>query len=129
MSKVLIRSAVLLDTIMRGRVTDCYSTGAVEQEVLSIRDVPRPTGASAGGLIGRNDAYVGRCYATGDVSGRTWVGGLVGENHGTVEQCCSTGSATGASYTGGLVGINREGEISKCYSIGAVTEIMMWVDW
>jgi len=94
-----------------GQVTDCYSTGAVEQAVLRINGaVGQPTGASAGGLVGGNDAYVGRCYATGDVNGHAWVGGLVGDNGGTIEQCYSIGVVTGRDYVGGLVGGNRDRE-------------------
>ena len=103
-----------------GQVTDCYSTGTVEQQqVLSANRLL--SGDTAGGLAGRNDAYVSRCYATGDVNGFAAVGGLVGGNFGTVKQCYSTGTVAGTVHIGGLVGTNREGEISECYSIGAVT--------
>lgn len=106
-----------------GQVTVCYSTGTVEQAVLSVSGASsgKPSGDSAGGLVGDNDAHVGRCYATGNVNGRIWVGGLVGANHGRVEQCYSTGSVVGRGRIGGLVGGNREGEISESYSVGAVT--------
>jgi hypothetical protein len=97
-----------------GQVTDCYSTGTVEQEFSY-------GSAGGGGLIGINYAYVGRCYATGEVNGRSNVGGLVGMNRGTAEQCYGTGPVTGNERTGGLVGRNSGGAISECYSIGAVT--------
>jgi len=120
----LYRVGGLVGYHYEGQVIDCYSTGTVG-------------GSSAGGLVGRNYAYVGRCYATGDVDGGNDVGGLVGWNGrgGTVAQCYSTGTITGHYYIGGLVGHNDGGEISECYSIGAVTGdrdvggLVGWNDW
>jgi len=118
-----------------GRVTDCYSTGAVSGTYLvgglvgynygALTDC-YSTGAVSGkeyvgGLVGHNSAYnsvvVTQCYSTGAVSGNEYVGGLVGGNNGIVSHSYSTGSVTGG---GGLVG-NNYGTVTQCYSTGAVS--------
>ncbi len=67
--------------------------------------------SDAGGLAGSNNAYIGNCYALGDVyGGRDRTGGLVGWNRESaciVEYCCSVGAVSGERYyVGGLVGDN-----------------------
>ncbi|MCU0913062.1 MAG: hypothetical protein MUC88_00690 [Planctomycetes bacterium] len=60
--------------------------------------------------------------ATVDVNGiRECVGGLVGENHyGSIVKSQSTGAVRGDSRVGGLAGQNW-GDVSRCYSVGAVS--------
>ncbi len=54
-------------------------------------------------------------------------GGLVGRNAGAVIDCYATGAVTGVSYilmcTGGLVGYNSTGVITRCYSVGKVLPV------
>ena len=71
--------------------------------------------ARVGGLVGINiDNQVGTSiilssYATGSVSGPSYVGGLVGENATKVENSYSTSSVTGTANVGGLVGLSAPG--------------------
>ncbi|MHC4356111.1 MAG: GLUG motif-containing protein [Planctomycetota bacterium] len=87
-----------------------------------------------GGLVGRNDGTtVSGCYSTGSVSGVEFIGGLVGQNgnwhhvifetifiYGSIDHCYSNCDVTGVATVGGLVGLNCAGEITRCYSSGAV---------
>jgi hypothetical protein len=96
-----------------GRVTQCYSTGAVSS-----------TGqySPVGGLVGDNCGTVTGCYSTGTVSGTGAVGGLVGYNDGgALTDCYSTGVVSGTSGVGGLVGYNDYGIVTQCYSTDTVT--------
>ena len=83
----------------------------------------------AGGLVGINSdnqqgtSTIQSSYATGNVSGASFVGGLVGENATKVENSYSTGSVTGTSNTGGLIGyslpsipdVSAGGSVSASY--------------
>ena len=75
-----------------------------------------------GGLVGLNEyGEVTRCFSTGKVDGKVGVGGLVGYNDygGRVVRCFSTSAIGGHKDVGGLVGLNY-GDITRCYSVGAV---------
>ena len=86
---------------------------------------------AVGGLVGLiYSGSISNCYATGDVSGYSYVGGLVGGNAGTgtgsISNCYATGDVTatgkgiGIFPVGGLVGLNS-GSISDCHATGAVS--------
>jgi predicted secreted protein len=101
-----------------GGVGRCWSTASVNATVLG-----------AGGLIGRNEAYVPgmtgwgavrECYSAGAVSGNGSVGGLVGDNPGWIAASYSTSSVSGIERVGGLVGANG-GTIATSYSTGSVS--------
>jgi hypothetical protein len=107
-----------------GDINQCYSTGASSGN------------SDVGGLAGRNfyGGNIFNCYSTSNVNGinsANKLGGLVGENgtvdnyYGFIMNCYSTGNVNGgpgSSELGGLVGYNNNySNISKCYSIGAVT--------
>ncbi len=88
-----------------GRVTRCYTTGAVSGT------------ERVGGLVGYNIGTLTNCYSTAVVSGSASVGGLLGVNgtwryaadervRGRVSHCYSAGSVTGKDQVGGLVGSN-----------------------
>ncbi len=87
-----------------GRVIQCYSTGAVNGDIV------------VGGLIGQNGGAATHCYSTSAVNGSNMVGGLVGMNcdpseepspvPGTISQCYSIGPVTGVELVGGLVASN-----------------------
>ncbi|MCX5643911.1 MAG: hypothetical protein NTZ17_04385 [Phycisphaerae bacterium] len=52
----------------------------------------------------------------------SYVGGLVGRNwFGEVTQCYSTGAVSGEDEVGGLVGGTYHSEISNCYSVASVS--------
>ena len=79
----------------KGRVTQCYSTGAV-------------TGSgSVGGLVG--ESYLGlvtHCYSTGAViSTGTYIGGLVGTNSGTAIGCFWDTQTSGRTASAGGTGL------------------------
>jgi filamentous hemagglutinin family protein len=107
-------------------ISNSYATGAVT--VVGY-------GTQVGGLLGYNDGgTVSRCYATGAVTGNTYVGGLIGQilgrtdNFGNVDNSYATGSVTGSQRVGGLVGgaygylaTNNSANISNSYSTGSVT--------
>jgi hypothetical protein len=76
-------------------LSDCASTAVV-------------SGArQSGGLAGFNDgdtSLVQNCYATGNVTGTTYVGGLLGRGYGAVVNAYSVGLVTGTASVGGLIG-------------------------
>jgi len=80
------------------------------------------SGFYMGGLVGENDGTVTQCYSTGTVNGSGNVGGLVGRNHNTVTQSYSAAGVSGTVWgVGGLVGFNFRGNVTHCYSTGAVS--------
>jgi hypothetical protein len=96
--------------IVRGTITNCYSTGSISGY------------SGVGGLVGHNIGTVTSCYSTGSVVGDYCVGSLVGFNYFTITNCYSTGSVVGENYVGGLVGENYyPGKITNCYSTGSVS--------
>ncbi|MBN1123526.1 MAG: hypothetical protein JXA82_00865 [Sedimentisphaerales bacterium] len=101
-----------------GTITQCYASGnVVSREAPFFND-------NTGGLCGLNSGDIIQCYATGAVTGNSYVGGLCGYNgydSGTIRQCYATGTVTGNSSVGGLCGVNGYGKISQCYATGAVT--------
>jgi hypothetical protein len=102
-----------------GLITACYATGWV-----------RGTESGVGGLAGYNLGKIVSSYATGMVSGGSYVGGLVGSNNdtgyiassGNITSCYAAGAVSGTgSYVGGLVGKNYDGTISYCHAVGTVS--------
>lgn len=83
-------------------ISRSYATGNVKSA----------TSSEVGGLVGLNTEGSGaspfsgiqNCYASGSVSGGSYVGGLVGSNTGSVMNSFSLGKVTGASVIGGLIG-------------------------
>ncbi len=77
----------------------------------------------AGGLVGRNLGTITRSFATGSVSGSSYVGGLVGsQERGTIDTAYATGAVTASTIAGGLVGASEAGtRISNVYATGSVT--------
>jgi hypothetical protein len=117
---------------------------------LGVVDVNISGSYYVGGLVGRNDGTLIRCYSAGEINGTHYVGGLAGHNSGTMAECTSTGTAGGTGdcvgglagrntgtvtqcccsravsssgvngYVGGLVGLNDDGVMTGCYSTGPV---------
>ena len=61
---------------------------------------------NVGALVGRNNASIDNCEASGTVTGVSAVGGLVGLNNGGISTSSATGTVIGGSLVGGLVGYN-----------------------
>ncbi len=116
-----------------GSITNSYATGVVSGSNVNIGGLVGDnygaiissyatvavtgTGTRAGGLVGWNDssAMIANSYATGAVSGDSFIGGLVGFNfRGAIENSYATGDAEGDDDVGGLVGEN-EGSIDYSY--------------
>jgi RHS repeat-associated core domain len=85
---------------------------------------------SAGNYVGALVGYVNgtatitNAYATGDVSGCSYVGGLIGYTYGSSKAVISNSYATGTvkgsnDYIGGLIGRNGATTIN-CYACGTV---------
>jgi hypothetical protein len=91
-----------------GKISNCSAAGSV----WGARD-------RIGGLVGSNSGTISSCYATGNVSGDSFIGGLVGYNfeHITnlISNCYATGSVSGDYNTGGLAGGNYNGTISASF--------------
>jgi hypothetical protein len=83
-----------------------------------LRDIGLINTSSA--LVGSNYGSINNVYATGTITGTSYVGGLVGYNRGTISNAYATGSVSGHDNVGGLVGYNR-GTISNAYATGSVS--------
>ncbi len=87
-----------------GEILNCFAAGSV----WGLRD-------RIGGLVGTNSGTISSCYATGNVSGYSFIGGLVGYNFeyitNVISNCYATGNVSGDYNTGGLVGGNYNGTI------------------
>ena len=77
----------------------------------------------SGILAGLNSGTITDSYASGSVSGGTYVGGLVGRNSsgGTITASYASGSVSGDYHVGGLVGNNSGGAITASYATGSVS--------
>jgi filamentous hemagglutinin family protein len=80
-----------------------------------------------GALVGTNQGSISNSYATGTVSGSSYVGGLVGNNYGALSNASISNSyaavaVSGSSRVGGLAGGNygSGGSITNSYATGAV---------
>jgi hypothetical protein len=99
------------------RISNCCASGAVSSSSSNANDI--------GGLVGWNyAANVTDCNASGSVSGYARIGGLIGRNNSTVQRCYAAGAVTSRSDTngdgaGGLVGVN-ESSVTDCYALGNV---------
>jgi hypothetical protein len=79
---------------------------------------------AAGGLIGITAGAVTRSFATGNVSGSTFVGGLVGLDSPrfTIDGSFASGTVTGIdteTYAGGLIGM-IQGTVSRSFATGTI---------
>ncbi|HCO95750.1 MAG TPA: hypothetical protein DIU00_17690 [Phycisphaerales bacterium] len=96
-----------------GRIVSCYSTGSVTGN------------SYVGGLVGLvDDATVNACYSKATVKGNLEVGGLAGmttDEGSVISNSFATGSVTGGTYVGGLAGQVERGRAYKCYSTGPVS--------
>ena len=89
-------------------------------------------GDCVGGIAGKTQGMISRCYVTGQITGikNSYVGGLAGVNIGTIENCYSTAAISGYNAFAGLVGYlqvsgsgyyQRIGTITTSYSISKFT--------
>ena len=79
-----------------------------------------PSAAFVGGLVGSNSGNCGYSYSLCNVQGGRYVGGFVGtQGTGAMLNCWSRGNVQGDMYVGGFVG-TQHGTINRCYSTGFV---------
>lgn len=73
-----------------------------------------------GGLVGFNSqSTVRNSYATGDVTGADAVGGLIGRNNGFVGNSFAAGTVTGEGQTGQVIGFLLEGDVVGTFAGGS----------
>ncbi|MCF7912099.1 MAG: PKD domain-containing protein [Candidatus Cloacimonetes bacterium] len=101
-----------------------YSSGAII-EGLGITNANITGLDHVGGLAGYSDnSTISECYATGSVSGQSYIGGLVGVNYNnsTISENYATCAVNGVEYIGGLVGFNNNNSaVSNNYATGNVS--------
>ncbi|HOZ35728.1 MAG TPA: GLUG motif-containing protein [archaeon] len=106
-----------------GEITNCYTTGNIYE--LS-------GGGRIGGIVGGNwGGYITNSYSETNIyagSGDFYYGGLIGNNNGDVENCYATGFVSGRSYVGGLIGANFGGSITNSYATGDVNVLNTYAD-
>jgi hypothetical protein len=95
------------------QVSESFATGTVSE---------RGGAENLGGLVGYNfGGTIADSYATGAVSGNSYIGGAVGNNDnggtggGTATNVYSTGAVTGSADAGGLLGSLTSGTIATSY--------------
>ncbi|MFC1739061.1 GLUG motif-containing protein [Planctomycetota bacterium] len=130
----------LVGRFNNGTISDCYGLGSIGSGGTSVGGVVGYSAASisrcycnsgvvegssiVGGLVGDNRGSISQCYSVSDVNSLgNDAGGLIGYNNGSVENSYAQGNVNGAGYdyVGGFAGENgSNGDISKCYSTGAV---------
>ncbi len=79
-------------------------------------------GSNVGAIAGHLHYFttIENCYATGIVSGNSYVGGLAGDNwFGTIAYSCAAVEVSGQSIVGGITGSN-DGAMTNCYATGEV---------
>jgi len=106
--------------ISTGTINNSYATGDVSGEHY------------IGGLIGcGSKAIINNSHATGNVSvehGSNCGGGLIGKSSGTISGSYATGNVTGFSFLGGLIAcLDKGGTISNSYATGSVTGNSSWI--
>ncbi len=115
--------------------------GGLDESVIrdcsSDADVLTPFSSRVGGLIGNLTATltgteyeVTNCFASGNVSGVSYIGGLIGGYTTetvqiTFESCYATGDitsvGTGNNSAGGFIGAGKMAVYHNCYALGKVT--------
>ena len=74
------------------------------------------------GSTGRNSKISNVGIVDSYFCGSTNVGGVCGHHsYGEISNCYSAGAVSGTLYVGGVCGAHSYGEISNCYSVGAVS--------
>ncbi|KRC82567.1 MBG domain-containing protein [Sphingomonas sp. Root241] len=99
-----------------GSIIDSYATGSVDM-------IGWGGAINIGGLVGFAEigSSISNSYATGVVSGQTYVGGLVGLSyHSSINYSYATGLVSGLNMVGGLVGYSQESNIDHVYSSGYI---------
>jgi len=77
-----------------------------------------------GGLVGFNSqSSIRNSYATGDVSGAEATGGLVGRNNGYVGNSWAAGDVAGSGQTGQIIGILVEGDVVGTLAAGSAAAV------
>ena len=112
-----------------------YTATSAEIKNIGVTDAYIAGKDNVGGLIGSyySSSSVSNSYATGAVTGTSYVGGLIGSSSSSyhssssVSNSYATGAVTGTSYVGGLIGFSfsssdySSSSVSNSYATGAVT--------
>ena len=120
---------VVNNVFTSGKITGYTNVGGIAGENVPIGTVMSKCNSSAdvngysrvGGLVGNNDsALIQTSYATGIITGTTYVGGFVGLNElgsavGTILSSYSIGSVSGDTNYGGFAGYNDSGSILSSF--------------
>lgn len=91
---------------------------------LGITNVQINGKAYSAGVVGRLNpgGKLSNCFATGNISGNSFVGGVGGLlKESVVKDCYSHVVIKGGQYTGGFVGSCFNMDIKNCYSTGTVS--------
>ena len=98
--------------------------GALSSDIknIGLSEVNIQGDSSVGGLVGSNLGSIINSYASGAVSGNSYVGGLVGysESGANIINSYASGAVSGNSSVGGLVGWHR-GRLRNTYATGDVS--------
>lgn len=117
LTDVDVKGCPLLNTLVKGSISNCYSTGSVTTDGST---------SLASGLAGAlsSGVSVNSCYSTVDITDKSRnniIGGLVSiMQGGTLSNSFATGNILGGQYSGGLAGIVY-GSVTNCYATGNVT--------
>ena len=97
------------------------ASGQIKGLTLKNVNISAGTGDIIACLAGENNGHISNCYVYGSTSGECFVAGLVAINKGTIVNCSAISSASGTvDIAGGLVAWNFYGNISNCYTLGAI---------
>lgn len=89
-----------------------------------------------GGIVGYNQniGQIVSCSNFGEVDGYTNVGGIVGRTEGTVMRCYNKRNVTGAYYNetsgeniGGIAGKVENGRVQNCYNYASISTLAGYV--
>ncbi|MCF7954162.1 MAG: PASTA domain-containing protein [Phycisphaerae bacterium] len=119
-----------------------YNYGGVVKN-LGVENITIEGYTNVSGLAAYSSGDISKCFVTGSISGYECVGSVAGVNYGKISQSFCSGEVSGAFESGGFVGENRNriedcysassvryagfagsnynGEINRCYSIGALS--------
>ncbi len=101
---------------MIANIDNSFSTGNVTTDDSS---------SSVGGIVGDadGDVTVTKSYATGDMTGDTYIGGLIGDSDGalSIDNSYATGNIVGNNSLGGLIGWADSLTLDHSYASGDVT--------
>jgi len=91
-------------------ISGSFASGTVSADAATSQNV--------GGLVGYNNfgSSIDNSYASGPVTGNSYVGGLIGiDNSNTITNAYASGAVTGSSNVGGLVGNGSGSSVNSSF--------------